>query len=90
MPRGSEGQHLGPLGSPGDAPPPQAVLAAVVIVNLKGMLTQFRDVCSLWEANRTDLVRGLGAQGPGQGSSAPVASLDPVDHCPSVFSSSGW
>ncbi|XP_045055677.2 solute carrier family 26 member 6 isoform X5 [Desmodus rotundus] len=35
---------------------PKAVLAAVVIVNLKGMLTQFRDVCSLWEANRTDLL----------------------------------
>lgn len=41
---------------------PQAVLAAVIIVNLKGMMKQFSDICSLWKANRVDLVRGLGAQ----------------------------
>ncbi|KAM5315154.1 solute carrier family 26 member 6 isoform 4-T4 [Glossophaga mutica] len=35
---------------------PKAVLAAVVIVNLKGMLMQFRDIRSLWEANRMDLL----------------------------------
>ncbi|XP_045712519.1 solute carrier family 26 member 6-like isoform X2 [Phyllostomus hastatus] len=35
---------------------PKAVLAAVVIVNLKGMLMQFKDICSLWEANRMDLL----------------------------------
>ncbi|XP_054585634.1 solute carrier family 26 member 6 [Eptesicus fuscus] len=35
---------------------PKAVLAATIIVNLKGMLLQFRDVCTLWEANRVDLL----------------------------------
>ncbi|XP_036047830.1 solute carrier family 26 member 6 isoform X1 [Onychomys torridus] len=35
---------------------PKAVLAAVIIVNLKGMLKQFSDVCSLWKANRVDLL----------------------------------
>ncbi|XP_004368780.1 solute carrier family 26 member 6 [Trichechus manatus latirostris] len=35
---------------------PKAVLAAVVIVNLKGMMMQFKDLCSLWKANRVDLL----------------------------------
>ncbi|XP_058583019.1 cadherin EGF LAG seven-pass G-type receptor 3 isoform X8 [Neofelis nebulosa] len=35
---------------------PKAVLAAVIIVNLKGMLKQFTDICSLWKANRVDLL----------------------------------
>uniref|UniRef100_A0A8C6EBD0 Solute carrier family 26 member 6 n=1 Tax=Microcebus murinus TaxID=30608 RepID=A0A8C6EBD0_MICMU len=35
---------------------PKAVLAATIIVNLKGMLMQFADVCSLWKANRADLL----------------------------------
>lgn len=35
---------------------PKAVLAATIIVNLKGMLRQFADVCSLWKANRVDLL----------------------------------
>ncbi|XP_021573275.1 solute carrier family 26 member 6 [Carlito syrichta] len=35
---------------------PKAVLAATVIVNLKGMLMQVTDVCSLWKANRADLL----------------------------------
>ncbi|XP_045435568.1 solute carrier family 26 member 6 isoform X1 [Pipistrellus kuhlii] len=35
---------------------PKAVLAAIVIVNLKGMLLQARDVCALWRANRVDLL----------------------------------
>ncbi|CAK6435928.1 unnamed protein product [Pipistrellus nathusii] len=35
---------------------PKAVLAAIVIVNLKGMLLQVRDVCALWKANRVDLL----------------------------------
>uniref|UniRef100_A0AC11CIU8 Solute carrier family 26 member 6 n=1 Tax=Ovis aries TaxID=9940 RepID=A0AC11CIU8_SHEEP len=35
---------------------PKAVLAAVVIVNLKGMVMQFTDVFSLWKANRMDLL----------------------------------
>uniref|UniRef100_A0A2K6N563 Solute carrier family 26 member 6 n=1 Tax=Rhinopithecus bieti TaxID=61621 RepID=A0A2K6N563_RHIBE len=35
---------------------PKAVLAAIVIVNLKGMLRQLSDVCSLWKANRADLL----------------------------------
>lgn len=79
-------------GVPGGPPPtPQAVLAAVIIVNLKGMLMQFTDLCSLWKTNRVDLVRGLGAWGRARGSgpSAPVTLLDPANRCPSVFSSSG-
>lgn len=70
-------------------PLPQAVLAATIIVNLKGMLKQFSDTCSLWKTNRVDLVRGLGAQGCDRGVSA-HGPTRPVDHCPSVFSSSGW
>ncbi|XP_039084047.1 solute carrier family 26 member 6 isoform X1 [Hyaena hyaena] len=35
---------------------PKAVLAAAIIVNLKGMLKQFTDICSLWKANRVDLL----------------------------------
>uniref|UniRef100_A0A8C8T029 Solute carrier family 26, member 6 n=1 Tax=Peromyscus maniculatus bairdii TaxID=230844 RepID=A0A8C8T029_PERMB len=35
---------------------PKAVLAAVIIVNLKGMMKQFSDICSLWKANRVDLL----------------------------------
>ncbi|MBZ3877347.1 Solute carrier family 26 member 6 [Sciurus carolinensis] len=35
---------------------PRAVLAATIIVNLKGMLMQFSDICSLWKANRMDLL----------------------------------
>uniref|UniRef100_A0A8I3W240 Solute carrier family 26 member 6 n=1 Tax=Callithrix jacchus TaxID=9483 RepID=A0A8I3W240_CALJA len=31
-------------------------LAAIVIVNLKGMLRQLSDICSLWKANRADLL----------------------------------
>lgn len=40
-------------------PLPQAVLAAIIIVNLKGMLMQLADIRALWKANRVDLVRGL-------------------------------
>ncbi|XP_063517257.1 solute carrier family 26 member 6 isoform X16 [Pongo pygmaeus] len=35
---------------------PKAVLAAIIIVNLKGMLRQLSDVRSLWKANRADLL----------------------------------
>ncbi|XP_036074870.1 solute carrier family 26 member 6 isoform X2 [Rousettus aegyptiacus] len=35
---------------------PKAVLAATIIVNLKGMLLQFTDIRSLWTANRVDLL----------------------------------
>ncbi|XP_037384558.1 solute carrier family 26 member 6 isoform X2 [Talpa occidentalis] len=35
---------------------PKAVLAAVIIVNLKGMMKQFNDICTLWKANRVDLL----------------------------------
>uniref|UniRef100_A0A8C3WZL4 Solute carrier family 26 member 6 n=1 Tax=Catagonus wagneri TaxID=51154 RepID=A0A8C3WZL4_9CETA len=35
---------------------PKAVLAAVIIVNLKGMLKQFADIRSLWKTNRVDLL----------------------------------
>ncbi|XP_010613934.1 solute carrier family 26 member 6 isoform X2 [Fukomys damarensis] len=35
---------------------PKAVLAAIIIVNLKGMLKQFTDLRTLWKANRVDLL----------------------------------
>ncbi|KAM6169247.1 solute carrier family 26 member 6 [Rhynchocyon petersi] len=35
---------------------PKAVLAATIIVNLKGMLMQFKDICSLWKSNQVDLL----------------------------------
>lgn len=35
---------------------PKAVLAAIIIVNLKGMLKQFADICTLWKTNRVDLL----------------------------------
>nr|XP_055133905.1 solute carrier family 26 member 6 isoform X5 [Symphalangus syndactylus] len=35
---------------------PKAVLAAIIIVNLKGMLRQLSDVRSLWKANQADLL----------------------------------
>uniref|UniRef100_UPI00358F0527 prestin-like isoform X2 n=1 Tax=Myxine glutinosa TaxID=7769 RepID=UPI00358F0527 len=34
---------------------PRTVLAAIVLVNLKGMFIQFRDVPRLWRVNRVDL-----------------------------------
>ncbi|KAK9406167.1 cadherin EGF LAG seven-pass G-type receptor 3-like [Crotalus adamanteus] len=34
---------------------PKAVLAAIVIVNLKGMFKQFKDIPALWRSNFTDL-----------------------------------
>ncbi|XP_075430648.1 solute carrier family 26 member 6-like isoform X1 [Ascaphus truei] len=35
---------------------PKAILAAVVIVNLKGMFQQFREIGVLWKTNKTDLL----------------------------------
>ncbi|XP_032174846.1 solute carrier family 26 member 6 isoform X2 [Mustela erminea] len=35
---------------------PKAVLAAAIIVNLKGMLKQFTDIPSLWKSNQMDLL----------------------------------
>ncbi|KAM8758581.1 solute carrier family 26 member 6 isoform 2-T2 [Rhynchonycteris naso] len=35
---------------------PKAVLAATIIVNLKGMLLQVKDIRPLWRANRVDLL----------------------------------
>ncbi|KAM6468769.1 solute carrier family 26 member 6 isoform 2-T3 [Liasis olivaceus] len=35
---------------------PKAVLAAIVIVNLKGMFKQFEDIPALWRSNFTDLL----------------------------------
>lgn len=76
---------------PGGTPLTQAVLAAAIIVNLKGMLKQFTDIRSLWKANQVDLVRGLRSRGWGWGwGPAAGAPLELVDHCPSAFSSSGW
>uniref|UniRef100_A0A4W4DSQ0 STAS domain-containing protein n=1 Tax=Electrophorus electricus TaxID=8005 RepID=A0A4W4DSQ0_ELEEL len=37
-------------------PLPKSVLGALVIVNLKGMLMQFREICYLWTRDKTDLV----------------------------------
>ncbi|KAG8005758.1 Chloride anion exchanger, partial [Nibea albiflora] len=41
-------------------PLPKSVLGAVVIVNLKGMLMQFRDIPYLWRRDRPDCVVWLG------------------------------
>lgn len=62
-PGGQACQHLGASQQPLLTHPPltQAVLAAAIIVNLKGMLMQFTDIRSLWKSNRMDLVRGLRA-----------------------------
>uniref|UniRef100_A0A6I8NXS5 Solute carrier family 26 member 6 n=1 Tax=Ornithorhynchus anatinus TaxID=9258 RepID=A0A6I8NXS5_ORNAN len=35
---------------------PKAILAAIIIVNLKGMFKQFSDIQTLWKANRIDLM----------------------------------
>ncbi|XP_051509226.1 solute carrier family 26 member 6 isoform X2 [Myxocyprinus asiaticus] len=35
---------------------PKAVLAAIIYVNLHGMMKQFGDICSLWKTNRVDMV----------------------------------
>lgn len=35
---------------------PKAVLAAIIYVNLQGMMKQFRDICSLWRTNKVDMV----------------------------------
>ncbi|NXC74621.1 S26A6 protein, partial [Anhinga anhinga] len=35
---------------------PKAILAAIIIINLKGMFKQFNDLCALWKSNRVDLM----------------------------------
>ncbi|NXD47360.1 S26A6 protein, partial [Corvus moneduloides] len=35
---------------------PKAILAAIIIANLKGMFKQFSDLCTLWKSNRVDLL----------------------------------
>ncbi|NWY11659.1 S26A6 protein, partial [Aphelocoma coerulescens] len=35
---------------------PKAILAAIIIANLKGMFKQFNDLCTLWKSNRVDLL----------------------------------
>lgn len=35
----------------------QAVLAAIIYVNLQGIMKQFRDIPALWKSNRVDMVR---------------------------------
>uniref|UniRef100_A0A674GPE9 Solute carrier family 26 member 6 n=1 Tax=Taeniopygia guttata TaxID=59729 RepID=A0A674GPE9_TAEGU len=35
---------------------PKAILAAIIIVNLKGMFKQFKDLSTLWKSNKVDLL----------------------------------
>ncbi|XP_071331325.1 solute carrier family 26 member 6 isoform X2 [Trachinotus anak] len=35
---------------------PKAVLAVIIVVNLQGILAQFKDVCVLWRSDRLDLL----------------------------------
>ncbi|XP_028308174.1 solute carrier family 26 member 6 isoform X4 [Gouania willdenowi] len=35
---------------------PKAVLAVIIVVNLQGILAQFKDVCRLWKSDRLDLI----------------------------------
>uniref|UniRef100_A0A8D3AF27 Solute carrier family 26 member 6 n=1 Tax=Scophthalmus maximus TaxID=52904 RepID=A0A8D3AF27_SCOMX len=35
---------------------PKAVLAVIIVVNLQGILVQFKDVCVLWKSDRLDLL----------------------------------
>nr|XP_033942093.1 solute carrier family 26 member 6-like [Pseudochaenichthys georgianus] len=35
---------------------PKAVLAVIIVVNLRGILAQFKDVCVLWKSDRLDQV----------------------------------
>uniref|UniRef100_A0A8D2NI05 STAS domain-containing protein n=1 Tax=Zonotrichia albicollis TaxID=44394 RepID=A0A8D2NI05_ZONAL len=35
---------------------PKAILAAIIIANLKGMFKQFKDLCTLWKSNKVDLL----------------------------------
>ncbi|XP_015730864.1 solute carrier family 26 member 6 [Coturnix japonica] len=35
---------------------PKAILSAIIIVNLKGMFKQFKDLHTLWKSNRVDLM----------------------------------
>ena len=40
----------------------QAVLAVIILVNLKGIFVQVKDVPTLWATDRVDLVRGSSHQ----------------------------
>ncbi|KAM8862631.1 solute carrier family 26 member 6 isoform 2-T2 [Spinachia spinachia] len=35
---------------------PKAVLAVIIVVNLQGLMAQFKDLCLLWKCDRLDLV----------------------------------
>lgn len=37
----------------------QAVLAAIIYVNLHGMMKQFMDIPALWRSNKVDMVSGI-------------------------------
>ncbi|XP_051280440.1 solute carrier family 26 member 6-like isoform X4 [Dicentrarchus labrax] len=36
---------------------PKAVLAVIIVVNLQGIMAQFKDVCVLWKSDRLDLAK---------------------------------
>ncbi|NWZ95497.1 S26A6 protein, partial [Nesospiza acunhae] len=65
---------------------PKAILAAIIIANLKGMFKQFKDLSTLWKSNKVDLVRcwpalgltpGLGPVPRPKGSRSPVLTSAP-------------
>lgn len=43
----------------------QAILAVIILANLKGMFKQFKDIPELWKSNFVDLVRKRGWESRG-------------------------
>uniref|UniRef100_A0A8C2KTG2 Solute carrier family 26 member 6 n=1 Tax=Cyprinus carpio TaxID=7962 RepID=A0A8C2KTG2_CYPCA len=58
---------------------PKAVLAAIIYVNLQGMMKQFGDIRSLWRTNKVDMVRENKKEGvPGTDIYKPVEDYNQV------------